>query len=342
MSIRSPGVMMGFLRVGLIGAGFMGSGHANFLSALPEAQLAAVADADGERARALAGTRGAAAYADYREMLAHESLDAVIVATSDAAHRDPCLAAAQAGAHIFVEKPLAASLEDCDAIAAAAEEHGVKLLVGHTLRWEPRYALAQQAVREGRLGEISYLYARRNNITAVARRVGAGTSVARFLAVHDIDWMQWVMGENVQSVVARTATRVLADLGTPDVYFLLLRFPSGVLACVEAAWTLPDQGSMQRDFQAEVVGSKGSLYITVGDQGLRTDAAGGLQFPDILYGPVVRGSPQGVYVEELRHFLDVVKGRAEPLCTAAEGRAAVAVVLAAEESAATGQEVAVT
>ncbi len=329
------------VRVGLIGAGFMGSGHAGFLAALPEAQLVAVADMDGDRAARLAAPRGATAYADYREMLARESLDAVIIATSDAAHRDPCVAAAQAGAHILVEKPLAASLEDCDAIAAAVEKHRVKLLVGHTLRWEPRYALAQQAVREGRLGEISYLYARRNNITAVARRVGAGTSVARFLAVHDIDWMQWVLGENVQSVVARTSTRVLTDLGTPDVYFLLLRFPSAVLACVEASWILPEEGSMQRDFQAEVVGSKGSLYISVVDQGLRTDAAGGLQFPDILYGPVVRGLPQGVYVEELRHFLDVVAGRSEPGCTAAEGRAAVAAVLAAEQSAATGQEVAV-
>jgi len=327
------------LRIGLIGAGFMGARHALSLSAVSEAQLVAVSDLDHGRALALAGPAGASAYADYQEMLARESLDAVIVATSDAAHRDPCVAAARAGAHLLVEKPLATSLEDCDAIAAAAKENGVKLLVGHTLRWEPRYALAQQAAREGRLGTISYLYARRNNMQAVARRVGASTTVARFLAVHDIDWMQWVLGEKAQSAVARTARRVLTDLGTPDVYFVLLRFPSGALACVEASWILPDTGSWQRDFQAEVVGSKGSLYISANDQGLQLDAAGGLQFPDILYGPTVQGIPQGVYVDEVRHFVEVIRGEAEPRCTAADGRAAVAAVLAAEQSAVSGEEV---
>jgi predicted dehydrogenase len=318
---------MGKVRVGLIGAGVMGRQHAAALAALPEAMLAAVADRQETRARQLGSDRGAAVYADYHEMLARESLEGVIVATSDNAHRDACLAAARAKAHILVEKPLATTLADCDAIAAAAEEHGVRVLVGHTLRWEPRYALAQEAISRGEIGPVSYAFARRNNMTAVARRVGAETNVARFL------------GERAVSVTARTASRVLTDVRTPDVYFLLLRFGSGALACIEAAWILPDQGSGQRDFQLEVVGSKGALYISVQDQGLRIDTSAGLQFPDILYAPLIRGTAQGVYVEELRHFLAVVRSGAAPACSLAEGRAAVAAVLAAEESAATGREV---
>lgn len=332
---------MGQACIGLIGAGVMGSRHALSLAALPEAKLAAVADAAVERAEALAAEFGAAPYGDYREMLAKERPEAVIVATSDPAHRDPCVAAAQAGAHILVEKPLATSLADCDAIAAAAWEAGVRVLVGHTLRWEPRYALAQQAAARGELGPVSYIYARRNNLQSVARRVARETNVARFLSIHDIDWAQWVLGERACRVVARTVTRVLTDLATPDAYFMLIRFPSGALACIEAAWLLPAQGSAPFDFQAEVAGAKATLSISVQDQGVRVDAKGGLRFPDILYGPVVRGVAQGVYVEELRHFLDVIRGRAEPLCGVAEARAAVAVLLAAEESAATGAEVAV-
>jgi len=327
------------IRVGLIGAGFMGRLHAAALKALPEATLAAVADQAEERARALAAEHGAAAYPDYRAMLERERPEAVIVATSDAAHRDPCVAAAGAGAHILVEKPLATSLADCDAIAAAAEQKRVRVLVGHTLRWEPRYALAQQAVAGGETGVVSFIYARRNNMRAVAQRVAADTNVIRFLAVHDVDWMQWALGERASHVIARTSSRVLGELGTPDAFFLLLRFPSGVMACLEAAWILPDTGSYQRDFQLEVVGSKAALYISVRDQGLSIDGAAGLKFPDVLYAPVVRGMVQGVYVEELRHFLDVVRDRVPPLCTLEEGRAAVMAVLAAEQSAASGAEV---
>jgi predicted dehydrogenase len=329
---------MAVTRLGLIGAGFMGALHARSLASLPEAELVAVADLIAPRARELAGPSGAA-YADYHEMLAREDLDAVIVATGDDQHRDPCLAAIQAGAHMLVEKPLATSIADCDAIGAAAQEHGVRVLVGHTLRWEPRYALAQEAIARGDLGAVSYVFARRSNVQAVARRVAPTTNVARFLAIHDIDWVQWALGEQAGSVTARTASRVLTDLGTPDAYFLLLRFPSGALACLEAAWILPDRGSLQMDFQVEAVGSEGALSISVQDQGLRIDRAGGAQWPDILYAPVIRGQVEGVYVNELRHFLDVVRQGTAPACSIAEGRAAVATLLAAEQSAASGAEV---
>ena len=335
------GLNMSTVRIGLIGAGYIGAVHARALGALKDATLAAVADPQQDRARALAAPTGGNAYADYREMIAREKLDAVIVATPDNAHRDACIDAAKAGLHIFVEKPLATSLADCDAIAAAAGDSRVRLLVGHTLRWEPRYALAQEAIRRGDIGTVSYVYARRNNIRAVARRAGGYTNVARFLAVHDIDWIQWSLGERASRVFARTSSRVLTDLNTPDAYVIVLRFPSGVLACVEAAWILPDDGSAANDFQAEALGSEGALYISVQDQGLRIDRRGGLKFPDIMYAPVVHDQTRGVYVEEHRHFLDVVRGGASPICTAAEARAAVAVVLAAEESAATGAEVAV-
>lgn len=328
-------------RIGLVGAGFIGAVHAKALGALSEATLAAVADPQEERARALAAPASAAVYADYREMLSREKIDAVIVATPDNAHVAVCQEAAKAGRHVFVEKPLATTLADCDAIAAAVEKHKVKALVGHTLRWEPRYALAQQAIRNGDLGTISYMYARRNNIKAVARRASGYTNVARFLAVHDIDWIQWSLGERASHVFARTSSRVLTDLNTPDAYLIVMRFPSGVLACVEVAWILPDEGSMMSDFQAEVLGGDGALHLSMQDQGLRMDRRGGLRFPDVTFLPTVRDHPQGVYVDELRHFVEMIQRDVPPVCTLAEARAAVAVVLAAEESAASGAEVTV-
>jgi len=332
---------MAQIRIGLIGAGFIGGTHARALSALREAKLVAAADLQVDRARALASPAGGSAYADYREMFSKEKLDAVIVATPDNAHVQPCIDAAEAGLHLFIEKPLATTLADCDTIAAAVKKSGVRALVGHTLRWEPRYALAQEAIRRGDIGTVSYMYARRNNVKPVARRAAGYTNVARFLAVHDIDWIQWSLGERASHVFARTSSRVLTDLKTPDAYVMLLRFPSGVLATVEAAWILPDDGSLPLDFQAEALGSDGAVYVSIQDQGLRIDRRGGLRFPDVTFLPSVRDQAQGVYVEEHRHFLNIIRDGAAPVCTLAEARAAVAVVIAAEESAASGAEVTV-
>jgi predicted dehydrogenase len=329
------------IRIGLIGAGFIGAVHAKALGALREAKLVAVADLQLDRAQALATPAGGKAYASHTEMLSKEKLDGVVVATPDNAHVQPCADAAEAGVHLFIEKPLATTLADCDAIAAAVERGGVWALVGHTLRWEPRYALAQEAIRRGDIGTVSYMYARRNNIKPVARRAAGYTNVARFLAVHDIDWIQWALGERASHVYARTSSRVLTELKTPDAYVIVLRFPSGVLATVEAAWILPDDGSLPLDFQAEALGSEGAVYVSIQDQGLRIDRRGGLRFSDVTFLPAVRGQVQGVYVEEHRHFLDMIRDGVAPVCTLAEARAAVAVVIAAEESAASGAEVTV-
>ena len=137
------------LTFAVIGSGFMGGVLARVGSELPYARCVAAADVAVERAQKLAAMYGGEPYADFYEMLAHHQPDAVIIATPEPYHLEPVVAAAQAGCHVFLEKPMATSLEDADAMIAACRNAGVKLMVGYILRFEISYAMIKSALDEG-------------------------------------------------------------------------------------------------------------------------------------------------------------------------------------------------
>ena len=126
------------LGMGIIGTGLWGSHHARAFTTLPRTTLAAVCDIDADRAQAFAREHGAAkAYTDHRALLADPAVDAVSVATPDFAHADPLVAAAEAGKHVIVEKPLATTHEDLARIEAAVKASGVTFMVDFHNRWSP-------------------------------------------------------------------------------------------------------------------------------------------------------------------------------------------------------------
>ena len=174
--------MRSSLRAGVIGVGTFGSLHARVYAELESTDLVAVADIQSERIEHFASQYGARGYADYNELLEKEDLDIVSVCTSDELHLKPALAAAAAGKHILVEKPLSLNVSDCDTMIRAAEDAGVKLMVGQILRFDPRYYAARQAIAEGQIGDPVHLFARRNNLRKSAIRLGKHTSV--LLLIH--------------------------------------------------------------------------------------------------------------------------------------------------------------
>jgi len=326
------------VRVGVIGAGMMGAGHAQCVAQSRRARLVAVADLDRDRARGLAERLGAAGGADYREIVGRSDVDAVIVCTPDWAHREVCVEAAAAGKHILVEKPLAMTVADCDEIVRAAEATGVLLMVGQILRFDPRYAAAKGAIAAGEIGEVSYLYARRSNTAFQARRVEGKTSVLHYLAVHDVDWMLWAMGEPVTRVQAMTSRKALTELGVDDAAFLLLRFLSGAVGCVEVGWVRPASSPFDLDAYLEVVGTRGALHIDTPNAGVLVEADR-VRRIDTTYGFPVFGGSGGALREEVEHFLQCVQEGQTPLVDGRQGRAAVAVIAAAAQSALAGAPV---
>ncbi|MGC9529625.1 MAG: Gfo/Idh/MocA family protein [Candidatus Bipolaricaulaceae bacterium] len=138
------------------------------------------------------------------EMLEREQLDGVIIATPEHLHVDPVVQAAEAGCHIFLEKPMARTLDQADQVIAACRGNRCKLMIGYILRFEPAYIEIKRAVAGGNIGEFKSAYGRRNGTIDEARRLGGRTTVTNYIAVHDIDQILWYHpGVEVRSVYAR-------------------------------------------------------------------------------------------------------------------------------------------
>ena len=192
---------------GVIGAGIVGGAwHAHVYHHVPGAQLVAVCDLNAERAREIADKYSVAhVYSDYRELLARPDIAAVSIATPDSAHREIAVAAAEAGKHILVEKPLAMTIEDAEAILAAVKAAGVKLMVDFHNRVNPAFVQTRQAVRNGDLGELKYIYARLSNTSFVPTQMlpwASRSSALWFLASHTLDMSCWLLEDRPRRVYA--------------------------------------------------------------------------------------------------------------------------------------------
>jgi predicted dehydrogenase len=205
-------------------------------------------------------------------------------------------------------------------------------MVGFTLRFDPRYYLVHEAVQSGAVGEMVYMYARRNNILASARRLGGRVTLPFFLQVHDIDAMRWMGGAEVERVYACSARKVLTDLGVDDVVLTSLHFSDGSIGCVESNWIMPDALPSRFDFRLEIIGTKGKADLELQEQGAFVFDGERLQVLDPMFRPTLYDGQPLVLREELRHFVHCVLCDRQPVVGGADGRAATAVALAIERS----------
>jgi predicted dehydrogenase len=324
------------LRVGVIGVGTFGSLHAQVYSEAEGCELVAIADVNEGRLEQVCDGMGVEGCADYHELLERDDIDAVSICTTDELHVEPALAAAAAGKHMLIEKPLALTPAECDTIVGAAGEAGVKLMVGHILRFDPRYYTAHERIVQGQIGELIHLYARRNNAYASARRLAAHTSVLFFLGIHDIDFVNWCVGAVPKRVVAQAVHKVLAD--TPDTVLALLQFADGSIASLEVSWVLPESHPRGLDARFDAVGTAGALYVD-GSGGSVLVAHERVEQPALWYVPELFGERAGILRDEIMHFVRCVRDDRQPVVGGQEGRAAVQVACAIQESYQAGRPV---
>jgi len=333
--------MKGQLGVGVIGVGAFGSRHAEVYRQLDVSELVAVADVNPQRLNEICPVLQVEGYSDYRELLKREDICAVSICTTDELHVKAAIAAAHAGKHVFVEKPLALTSQDCDTIIDACASSGVKLTVGHILRFDPRYFAAYREIREERIGKLVHVFARRNNPVRNARRLSKHTSVLFFLGIHDLDFMNWCVGTRAERVYAEATSKKLGD--TPDTVLALIRFPGGTIASLEASWILPESYPGRLDARFEAVGTDGSVYVNGGSEVVAIARAQGVraQFecPELFYAPEVFGERVGILRDELAHFLRCVLNDSEPIVSGQDGKAAVELACAIQTSYQTGRVV---
>lgn len=222
------------MKVAVIGVGSMGKNHARVYSELPETELVAVADVDQELVNGTAQKYGAHAYTDYREMLKKEKPYAVSVVVPTAMHEEVGMAALNAGAHVLMEKPIAATVEEGQRLIEKAHAVKKQLMVGHIVRFNPAMQVLKQKLVDGDLGRIFQVFCRRAGpFPARIRDVG----VVVDLAPHDVDVMRFLIGADPLRVYAETERRIHTD--HEDLVWGLLRFPDGEVGSLEINWLTP-------------------------------------------------------------------------------------------------------
>ncbi len=225
------------LRVGLIGAGKMGSFHMESWERIPAARLVAVADPDEAAARAHIGRRPIESFRDHRLLLQRADIDAVCICAPSEHHARLALDAIAAGKHVLVEKPIATALEDGLRMASAARAAGVKLMVGHVERFNPAVGKLAELVAEGRVGRVFRAHATR--VGPLPARI-RDTGVAIDLATHDLDIMQFVLSLDITSIYAH-GSRCLHP-SQEDMIACLLRFGEhGPWGLLDVNWLTPEK-----------------------------------------------------------------------------------------------------
>lgn len=327
------------IRHGVIGLGWFGEKHCEALAGLPNVELYALCTRNAARLAEVGKTFGVSRlYSNYDDMLADRDLDSVSVVTMWDQHAAPTLAALAAGKHVFLEKPMASTMADCDAIVSAARSAKGSFMVGHICRFNPRYAAAKQEIAAGKIGKIVSLYARRNLPAAVGAQVLPKIGPIIGDGVHDTDLMLWYTGAKVVSAYAQTHS--VRGLKNPDLGWTMYRFDSGAIGVLEDNWCLPDTTPFQIDERMEINGTEGSIHIHDTHPNFSICDKTGWHSPDTTYWPSIHGVRAGALREELAYFIScLVEGRRPSVITPEESREAVRACLAAEESAATGRVV---
>ena len=344
---------MSTTRIGLAGAGVIGRTHAALIHHSPDCVLVGIADPS-DAARDLAASLGAAWYPTLNEMLDAGALDAVIIATPNDLHLPNALACIARGLPILVEKPVATTVEQGEALADAASRAGVAVLVGHHRRHNPIIAAARRVLREGALGElvtasVISAFAKPPEYFDLAWRTRDGTGGPVLInLIHEIDLIRFVCGE-IASVQAITSNE-RRGYEVEDCASVLLRLTNNALVTVTLAdcaaspwsWDLisgenPAHPKQPAPAQSHFIcGTKASLALPTLDLWSydgRPDWFAPIRRETL---DVARANP---YEIQLRHFLAVIAGSEVPLVGASDATQTLRATLAVKQAASSGQSV---
>ncbi len=331
------------VRVAVIGCGLIAQrAHLPAYVAAPEAELVAVVSGHREKAEEVARQFGnPRVLSTWEEAVADPEIDAIDICTPNTLHARIAIAAARAGKHILVEKPMATTLADAEAMVGAARNEGVTLMVAHNLRFVPIYQAIRKAMLEGAIGQPysargMFMHAGPEEFWGATstwfwEKEDAGGGSLLDMGIHMIDLVRWMIGRPVLEVTAMTA-RVARPTYADDNAFVLMRFEGDVLASVQSSWSarpFPDRQIMIHGELGHIAMGRSSdepLVINLQDG----DGAKKI-VPEIL-----RASPVG---DPFTHFVRSIRDGTEPLVTGEDGRESLAIALAGYESARTGRVV---
>lgn len=339
---------------GIIGCGMIANFHARAIREIAGAELLACYNPTAPKAEKLAAEYGCVAYTDLDQMLSHPGLNIVTIGSPSGAHLEPCLAAAHAGKHVIVEKPLEVTLDRCDQMIAACEKAGVQLATIFPSRYHGSSLLLKNAVDAGRFGKLAlgdaYVkwYRTQQYYDSGAWRGtwkldGGGALMNQ--AIHSVDLLLWLMGPVVE-VCAHTATLAHERIEVEDVAVASLRFANGALGVIEAT-TAGFPGSLKK---IEITGSAGTAILeeediikwqfaesSEQDEKIRQEMLGKTKTGGGAADPAAIGHQ--AHAALFRDVLTAISQQRPSAIDGREGRRSVELILAIYESAKSGKVV---
>jgi predicted dehydrogenase len=337
---------MSVVRVGLVGSGFMGRTNAETVTRyLRNARLVAVAG--GSRAPGLAAEYGAECSPSPEALWERKDIDAVLISTPHAEHAAQAAAAARAGKHILLDKPMATTVVDCDRILEATRAAGVKLMIMFGQRFRTCNMEARRLIRDGAIGDVRMvleLILNSGGFASMPGWQGRTENAGPFLghAVHNIDRIRWLTGAEIASVSAQ----VQRDPGTGNEISTMALFSltNGAMATLWESWDIPAPGFPRSASGAWIAGRTGNLdldaygELRLGSEGGWTIAA--RQEPIDWQGQGML-SPVRMKAYQMQHqeFIDSILEDRTPSVTGEDGRAAVEAAAAAYRAAAEGRTI---
>ena len=321
------------LKIGLIGAGRIGRMHAaNFTTHIPSVELIMVADVLEENARQCA-KRYAIPFPtqDYHAILDRPDIEAVVICSSTDTHASIIKEAAQAGKHIFCEKPIALNLPSIDRALDAVARAGVKLQLGFNRRFDASYSRVRQAVEQGETGRLQQLHIiSRDPAPPLIEYIPGSGGLFLDMTIHDFDMARFLAGSEVDEVFVMAGVMVdpaIGEVGDVDTATILLRFSNGVIGTIENC----RRAAYGYDQRVEVLGSAGAVRtenkysntaIISDSSSIRRDLP--------LHFYIERYTQS--YVTEIEAFVDAVLHDKPVPVTGYDGRMALVLGLAAKKS----------
>jgi myo-inositol 2-dehydrogenase / D-chiro-inositol 1-dehydrogenase len=321
---------MNKISIGILGAGYIGGVHASLLMRDERVRLAKIHDISGECAERLARTTGAGVAGSAAELI--ESVDAVYITTPNTRHTELAIAAAQAGRHVFCEKPMATSLDDARRVLEAAEAGRGVFQVGHNRRFAPVYDMLRRILLEESAPHSAHIKMNRGELINPAW-VGDAATTGGFLyetTIHMFDMVRFLFGE-VAELVATGSRHEYAEV---DDFSVLLRFESGLHATLcsaaDASWLFPfERVEVFRHHQTLVTREMESLTVSEGLSGQHRTHSMQQLAKEEKWG----------YFQEDRAFVDAIIEGAEPPVTARDGYKSVELVDACYRSVNTSERI---
>jgi len=322
--------------VGLVGVGAMGRVHAeNLALRIPRATLAAVADAFVEPAKKVASSLGVeTVYSDFGGLIDDKNVEAILIVVPPYLKKDMIVKAARAGKHVFVEKPMTLSSKDADEIIRETDRAGTKIQVGYQRRFDNSFRRVETAINEGRIGKILMMSSHTRDPPGLSPNYyldfAKSGGIMADTCSHDFDVIRWLSRTEVTKVYADGEILIyhkeLDPSGIPDHAVITLSLKGGGMAHVDSC----SYAVYGYDVQAEVIGMKGAAFVGIGEKHATT----------ILDESGHRGEYPASYVErfgqayhdEVEDFVNCILENRTPKVSARDGKAALEIGFAADES----------